>query len=421
MRRCASLAVLGSPVWITACLLLAAPATAGRLGPAAPRSAPAARDASRRGRGPGVSDWVPCGVVLTPAITNEVRYQRVHADGAQGAVIAWSDSSAGRLQVHASRLDGTGQFASGWDPGGNPVSLSDSSQLLVSSDTDGGGGGFFLYTDVDPQVDNSHDLYIQHVTSAGVFAGGYPVGGKVLVTGAINVAGMIADGAGGTFFFWSTGGSTIRIKQLDASGAVVAGWPAGGLDTGISDLTFEGEAVADGSGGVFLAWEEVVAGQSIVSIQRFAATGPASGWSAGGLPLGIGSFVTITRLSDGDAMVGWSGDSLRVGRVESTGSLTSGWPAFGRAVNVSGKFAWDPRLVADAVGGAICGWQETVSGAAGPGTLYAQRVTAGFGLSPGWPVAGVPLLTTASALGHSIGALPELTSDGASGAIAAWT
>jgi hypothetical protein len=374
----------------------------------------------------GVSDWVECGVEVTPATTNTTSYQQVRSDGAQGAVIAWSDERAGRLQAYASRLDGTGNLVGGWSPGGNAISVSDSSQLLVGADTDGAGGAFFLYTNVDPQWNNSHDLYLQHLTSAGVVAAGFPAQGKTMVTGAVNVARMVADGAGGTFLFWSPYGSTIRIKRLDASGAAAAGWPVGGLDTGIPDATVEGEADLDGSGGVYLAWSEEVAGQFPVSVQRFVPGGPAIGWPVAGLGVGYGSFVTIARLSDGDAMVAWDStgvlsDHLIIQRVESSGSTTLGWPIGGGTINISGKFPWDPRLVADAVGGAICAWQETALGGAGPGTLYAQRLKTTFGRFPGWPAEGVPLLTTASAVGHSIGALPELVSDGSSGAIAAWT
>jgi len=365
----------------------------------------------------GVSDWVTCGVVPTPAGTYVVPFQLASFDGANGAVIGWTDErTLGKLATFASRLSGTGNLVSGWGAGGNPITVSDSSQLLVSSGLDGTlGGGFFLTTISDTAYTYSHDLFLQRLTGAGVPAAGYPAGGKLMVTGDVNVAGIVYDGAAGLFFGWSATGSTIRVKRLDNTGAVIGGWPVGGIDTGVSDQV-NGEPALDGSGGVYLVWST----PTEVRIQRFVSTGVASGWPAGGLVVSTpGSEVNprIVRLSNNDALVAWEDPGTShvfAMRVNAAGSLNGSWPAGGKQVSTAAGPQSQPHLLPDGADGVFVEWHEQ------PGFLfgkpYVQRLTSLGAASAGWPAAGVPLISVASEIASS-----EMMPDGAGGAIVSWT
>jgi hypothetical protein len=184
----------------------------------------------------------------------------------------------GNFDCFASKLDGDSNPASGWAAYGNPVSLSDSSQIVVGASPDDAGGAFVLFTNTN-SLYQYHDLYLQHLTSTGALAAGYPAAGKTLMsTGHLFTYGIQPDGSGGLYLYWMPVGGTLHVERLDASGALVAGWPVGGLDTGISR---QASILLDGLGGFYVAWNSTLN----VYIQRFSSTGVASGWPPGGLVL----------------------------------------------------------------------------------------------------------------------------------------
>lgn len=371
----------------------------------------------------GTSTWAGCALSLTPAITNSTGFQTVIPDGG-GAIVAWSDARNGNLDCFATKLDAAGDFVSGWDGHGNPIAVQpplDSSQVVTTAVTDNAGGLFATYLNVDPQFDNHHDGYLQHVTSSGATAGGYPAGGKKLVSGSVGTLGMLADGAGGVFFAWSSpSGSTIRVKRLDASGVETGGWPAGGLDTGIPDQA-SGEPALDGTGGLYGAW---ATGNTIQAL-RINASGPETGWTAGGLviytsvdPFAEAPNPRIVRLSSGDALVAWDDPNtgkVMVQRVTAGGAVHASWPAGGLAVSSGTDPQELPDLVADGVGGAFVSWREGSIFPIPSFKVFVQRVTATGAISSGWPAAGVPVSTGATAFFPS-----NMIGDGSTGVLIAW-
>jgi len=374
---------------------------------------------TRNALAPGDTAWTGCGKKLAPdgaqAFTS---LPLAFPTGSGGTLVAWSDQRSGRGACRASRLDFLGKYPAGWIAGGNLVSLSDSSQQLTSSGTDDAAGGFFVYTNVDPQFHIQQDLYLQHLTSSGAVAAGYPAAGKLMVPGYIGVAGMLPDGSGGLFLGLSAQAfANIQITRLDASGTATAGWPADGVDTGLSDTTSV-EAAIDGAGGIYLVWSM----GNELKIQRYASTGVVSGWPVGGLTVAT-SFAQMgdrfVRLSNNDALVCWVDPNFRIRamRVNAAGSLDVGWPAGGKEISTAiGQE--DPVLLQDAAGGALILWLQHTGGP--PQFLsqpYVQHLTSAGAVATGWPADGVPLSSSATVSGY----IQSLVSDGAGGAIAAWT
>jgi hypothetical protein len=415
---------------LTIALLVPSVAEAARFRfgtPPAPRQHPATA-AARPGGGHEVSAWTGCGVTLTPATTTFTFIQTVVPEGG-GAIVTWSDARNspvdGNLDAFATKLNSSGDVVAGWAQTGNAVSLqtpTDSSQVVTSGGTDGAGGLFAVYTNVDPQFQNSHDGYLQHLTSAGAVASGYPASGKKLVTGSVGTIGMIPDGVGGVYFGWSSpSGSTIRVKRLDATGAEIGGWPAAGLDTGVPDDA-SGEPVSDGAGGLYGVW---ATGNQIL-VQRVNASGVVSGWPAGGLivftaaqPFSDAVNPRIILLSSGDALVAWDDPDLGkvvVQRVTSAGAVHASWPAGGLAVSTGTDLQALPDLIADGTGGALVAWQEGSFFPLPSFKIFVQRVTATGTISSGWPATGVPVSTGATAFIPS-----NLIGDGGNGALIAWT
>ena len=334
-------------------------------------------------------------------------------DGAGGVVIAWSDMRNGNFDCFASKLDGNSNLAAGWTAYGNPVSLSDSSQLVVGLSTDDAGGAFVLFTDINTYP--YHDLYLQHLSSTGALAGGYPASGKTLYTGDLFSSGIEPDGSGGLYLRWTPLGGTLHMERLDASGALVAGWPVGGLDTGISH---QPDAMLDGLGGFYVAWNSALN----VYIQRFSSTGVVSGWPPAGLVLyttagSLGTYVVpplLTMLSSGDALVVWPDSSsgrIFAQRVNAAGAAN--WTAGGVQVSSSTDSLSDPSPAPDGVGGGLIRFFDNQGGGAHP---CVQRLTSGGAVSGGWPSTGVALSTVNTTLSPA-----SFISDGSDGAIAGWT
>src|SRR5206468_4811242 len=85
---------------------------------------------------------------------------------------------------------------------------------------------------------------------------------------------MAPDGSGGMFIVWQddrTGTSDLYATRLTASGSLAPGWPANGyaVCTAPGDQKLAAIA-ADGVGGFYLAWEDyrVGTGESDVYVQR---------------------------------------------------------------------------------------------------------------------------------------------------------
>ena len=386
------------------------------------RPIPATLGGSEAGTRFGVNAWTRCGVTLTPATTNEANIQLVFPDGAGGAIIAWSDKRNGDADCFASRLNAGGDFVSGWTGGGNAISVTDSSQIVLAAGTDGAGGVFAVYVNADPQNASFHDAYLQHLTGSGAPAAGYPAGGKTLLTGDLGGVGMLPDGAGGLFFGWAQPpGSTIRAKRLDATGATTGGWPAGGLDTGVSEDA-SGEPALDGAGGFYFTW----ATPTTIVIQRFSATGVVSGWPAGGLVIATvgGGFPSdptprIVRLSSGDALVAWEDGTtghVMAQRVTAAGAVHGSWPAGGLQVSSGTELQTTPQLLADGAGGALVLWEEQTVFPTFSFNAYVQRLTATGAISSGWPATGVPVSDAGTTFGPS-----NLVNDGSDGVVVTWT
>jgi hypothetical protein len=116
----------------------------------------------------------------------------------------------------------------------------------------------------------------------------------------------------------------------------------------------------------------------------------------------------------GGAIVAWydwrnGSNDIYAQRVDISGAIQ--WTADGEALCTAAGNQSDPRLVSDGAGGAIVTWQDSRSGIV---DIYAQRVNASGDVQ--WTTDGEPIC---NAIGEQYN--PAIASDGAGGAIIAWT
>jgi len=101
-------------------------------------------------------------------------------------------------------------------------------------------------------------------------------------------------------------------------------------------------------------------------------------------------------------------------RVTAGGALAPGWPANGSALTTAALDQLAPVIAADGHGGAFVAWEDYRAGGANT-SIYVQHVTATGTIATGWPANGLGLCIQAGTQGH-----PTIVADGNGGAIVAW-
>ncbi len=175
----------------------------------------------------GAGGWTPGGIQVSPVGVggNEIA---VISDGKGGAIIGWSDSSAGNQDIYAQRLDGSGNRR--WTTNGVPVANAPDYQGNCVMVTDLAAGAIVIWRDDQPNL-TMRDLYAQRVDSSGVArwnATGVPVS-----LGNGNKIDPVAcpDGSGGAIVAWTDFRNTtgdngnnrdVYAQHVSAGGGVVA-------------------------------------------------------------------------------------------------------------------------------------------------------------------------------------------------------
>jgi hypothetical protein len=228
-------------------------------------------------------------------------------------------------------------------------------------------------------------------------------------------------------------------QQLLPTGAITPGWPSAGLAlSSAAGGQIPSTVVSDGSGGVFVVWEDSrsfsAPGWTDIYAQHVTSAGvPAPGWPSGGLPVvagpgndlpahtgdshfrvavpdGEGGFIFVfTNHGVGGSMT--NGD-VYLQRITALGTPAPGWPAHGLPVCIAAGNQEVPSLISDGAGGAILAWTDPRSGVP---EVYGTRVHADGTLAAGWVPNGTLLVAAPMAQFH-----PRLVPDGAGGAFLAY-
>jgi hypothetical protein len=187
---------------------------------------------------------------------------------------------------------------------------------------------------------------------------------------------VASDGTGGAFIAWQdigNGNDDILIQHLTASGEIAPGWPADGApvctDPGAQFLGVFSPAASDGLGGVIIPWVD------------------------------YRSFVAGGTLED-----------IYAQRILADGSIAPGWPVNGVPVRRAPSRDDTPILIADGAGGAFFSWDDRTNK-----DIYLQHLTASGEVAPGWPADGLPICTLPGEQGA-----PQLVPDGTGGVLIAW-
>ena len=150
-------------------------------------------------------------------------------------------------------------------------------------------------------------------------------------------------------------------------------------------------------------------------------------WQPDGAPVCVHPWTQFAHVvapdGDGGVFVAWkdertlntSDGDVYVQHVTASGDIAPGWPADGIAVCTEPNSQYPSALVADGQGGVIVVWVDVRGGVTTLWDIYAQHVTAGGQVAPGWPESGLALCSMPEEQ-----SIAQAVPDGAGGAIVTW-
>jgi hypothetical protein len=390
---------------------------------------------------PTFADWYDTGVPVCVEPGPRTLYD-VATDDAGGILFAWDDNRiTNSTGVFVQRLTVDGDLPPGWSVGGVPVSVGYEwgPEGILS---DGFGGAFVAWMNDRIESQPPHwerrDIHLSHLLADGSLDPAWPVGGVVCTAQSMQSGAKLApDGAGGVFVAWvadpDLGGDThIFVQHVRPGGTIWPGWPVDGLSIVSPDVPgsqSDPRVLSDGVGGVFVAFDDLRAGNTAdswrVYLTRLTAEGTLSpGWIMNGNPvcagLGLAVQPRIAPDASGGVFVIWQDErnheptQLYGMCILADGSEAPGWEHNGVRLGPTPGQQFEHAITADGGGGAFIAWTDF--GTARPSEIRVQRVTAGGEPAPGWPGSG-QLVATQRAWQMRAG----LAVDGAGGVFVSWT
>ncbi len=232
---------------------------------------------------------------------------------------------------------------------------------------------------------------------------------------------VVADDSGGAITIWEDqrDDSTGRVpfaQRTDADGKIL--WTIGGEAIGIGTYFTQGtKAISDGAGGAIIVYQDSRSGTSSLYAQRIDSDAEVQ-WTAGGVqvctyPVSM-SIPMIESDGDGGVIIIWKD------------SRNGNSDIFAQRINASGSVQWAAEgvsictatgtqnnfgIVSDGAGGAVVAWTDRRS--VTNDHIYAQRINASGTVQ--WTVDGNPLCTVAGYKNFA-----KTTTDEAGGAIVVW-
>jgi hypothetical protein len=172
-----------------------------------------------------------------------------------------------------------------WIANGNPLCTATGDQLDIDAAPDGAGGMFVVWRD-QRRGPSFNDVYGTHLLSDGSIAPGWSANGVVLsASGTASRLSAMADGSGGLLVAWLDGPTLQgRLQSVSATGILRPGFPANGKS--LTSINVGGPsgihllAVGDGAGGLYVQWNAYNGALDALQLVRLDGSGSlATGWT----------------------------------------------------------------------------------------------------------------------------------------------
>lgn len=304
-----------------------------------------------------VPQWTANGVAICTA-SGVQSGARMVSDGAGGAILAWEDGrDANNLDIYAQRVNAAGAVE--WTANGMAVCADLAFQQGAVIASDGAQGAIIAWSDLRNFLGTS--VYAQRVNSAGATqwtAGGENIAsytGIVFVRLAGAIAGLANDATilVNRLSFDFIAGNVINVlhaQKVNSAGAPLWG-AAGSTVCDASGRILGEQIIPDGSGGAYAAWTDGRGDTYDIYLQRLDATTGNGLWTANGNAVcnaaGWQHLGGLTRHSGGDLLLTWSdqraGQSdVYAHRFDASGAPV--WAANGLLVSGAARGQYTPAL-----------------------------------------------------------------------------
>lgn len=325
-----------------------------------------------------------------------------------------------------------------WPAFGRGISTAAKTQQHPSIAADGAGGAIITWQDFRiPNV----NVFAQHVLATGEVDAAWPANGRALLTDSLAMATadggqtspiIVPDGAGGAIVAWQDLRSPVTefdifAQHVLASGAVDPAWPANGRALcAIEGIQNNLTMTPDGAGGAIVTWLDGRPGASATDIyaQHVLASGLVDArWPVNGLAVcsapGAQEFPTIVSDGSGGAIITWhdvrdaNNFDIYAQHVLNSGVPDPAWKGDGVAVCAAPGNQGFPTIASDGAHGAVIAWTD--GRAEVTDHIFAQHVLASGEVDPAWPTDGRSVSNAGD-----IESRPLVVSDGAGGGIVTW-
>lgn len=362
------------------------------------------------------AQWSTDPSVSTP-ISSQVDLQgnsAVASDGAGGAIFAYTDFSQGNFDIDVQHISVLGTLQ--WNvPSGQALCQDPARQDGAVITVDGQGGAFIAWTDAR---DGSGGIYAQHIDAQGNSL--WTTNGvQIISSQAVNLA-LVADGQGGVIVAWNDSRAPLPFSQhghlcmqhINSSGT--ADWTSGGVFISDRCSNFDNcKIAADGLHGAIVAWNDRTNSSNAGFWAQHVDQNGSPLNTAGGVRIVQGGAARFSMADDnaGNEIFTWSGGTpldVHAQRIDIT--LAALWGSGGIIVCDAPNDQINPVVVSDGSGGGVIAWDDRRDSRQS-GVLYAQRISQSGSLL--WTANGV-------AFGANSAKVSAIVSDGSGGVNAAW-
>jgi len=178
------------------------------------------------------------------------------------------------------------------------------------------------------------------------------------------------------------------------------------------------KVIGDGSGGAIIVWQDLRNGNFDIYAQRIDSMGTVQ-WTADGVAVCTSANDQTTPVISGDgasgAIIAWSdsrsGSTFDIYAQRINAQGVAQWTPNGIPISAAGNNQLYPQITSDGAGGAVISWNDFRNAA--DYDIYAQRVNSSGIVQ--WTTNGVPVSIAANDQASS-----NIVSDGAGGAIISW-
>jgi hypothetical protein len=371
----------------------------------------------------GQMQWMVDGATICDAPEYQSNPSMV-SDGTGGAFITWQDrrDNTQYPHIYAQRIDPVGNVH--WAVNGIPICTDSAGQYSPVILADGVGGAIIVWNDFR-EGGPSSNVYAQKVDASGNAL--WPVNGIRICNppGAEQNISLVSDGAGGAIVIWEdgrVGNSTPNIyaQRVDSSGA--ERWTTNGIAICDTASCVMPHSTSDGMGGAIISWSDLRQVNAYhIYVQRIDSVGTVL-WAHNGMPVNAGSYNAthhnIVSDGSGGVIIAWedilsatTNFDILAQRLDPSGAMQ--WNTNGVALCTATGNQVNPTIASDGANGAVVTWGDKRGGGSF-GDIYAQKISAAGAVQ--WTTDGVAISTAASDQNT-----PTITDDMNGGAIITWS